>query len=101
MIRRPPRSTLFPYTTLFRSAGDARHCQAASLDTVTPRDPDTVSQRDTEDAPAMRREPHVELAKNGKKQTRRFDTDPGRRLGQPCPGRAQPPAQHLHRPTEG
>src|SRR3712207_7638105 len=25
MIRRPPRSTLFPYTTLFRSAGDLRH----------------------------------------------------------------------------
>src|SRR5258706_3418982 len=24
MIRRPPRSTLFPYTTLFRSASDAR-----------------------------------------------------------------------------
>src|SRR2546426_3402545 len=24
MIRRPPRSTLFPYTTLFRSATDAR-----------------------------------------------------------------------------
>src|SRR3712207_8736067 len=24
MIRRPPRSTLFPYTTLFRSAGDRR-----------------------------------------------------------------------------
>src|SRR2546427_4044689 len=24
MIRRPPRSTLFPYTTLFRSKG--RHC---------------------------------------------------------------------------
>src|SRR3712207_7045404 len=24
MIRRPPRSTLFPYTTLFRSAADAR-----------------------------------------------------------------------------
>src|SRR3712207_7408766 len=23
MIRRPPRSTLFPYTTLFRSGGDA------------------------------------------------------------------------------
>src|SRR5882757_3689669 len=39
MIRRPPRSTLFPYTTLFRSRrsrrrglgcrlGTARHCQA-------------------------------------------------------------------------
>src|SRR3712207_8413049 len=24
MIRRPPRSTLFPYTTLFRSSGDRR-----------------------------------------------------------------------------
>src|SRR5688572_31102318 len=24
MIRRPPRSTLFPYTTLFRSVGDDR-----------------------------------------------------------------------------
>src|SRR2546429_6050989 len=24
MIRRPPRSTLFPYTTLFRSLGDRR-----------------------------------------------------------------------------
>src|SRR3989454_8528903 len=24
MIRRPPRSTLFPYTTLFRSLGDSR-----------------------------------------------------------------------------
>src|SRR3989454_11407400 len=24
MIRRPPRSTLFPYTTLFRSSADAR-----------------------------------------------------------------------------
>src|SRR3989441_5974963 len=24
MIRRPPRSTLFPYTTLFRSLGDAK-----------------------------------------------------------------------------
>src|SRR2546422_6924878 len=26
MIRRPPRSTLFPYTTLFRSSRDAHPC---------------------------------------------------------------------------
>src|ERR1051325_11813425 len=26
MIRRPPRSTLFPYTTLFRSEGNAGEC---------------------------------------------------------------------------
>src|SRR5688572_32044515 len=29
MIRRPPRSTLFPYTTLFRSA-KAQRCEAGS-----------------------------------------------------------------------
>src|SRR5258705_9105465 len=29
MIRRPPRSTLFPYTTLFRSLGIGHHGQAA------------------------------------------------------------------------
>src|SRR5687768_17953165 len=29
MIRRPPRSTLFPYTTLFRSAGLFRHAEIA------------------------------------------------------------------------
>src|SRR3712207_7767249 len=27
MIRRPPRSTLFPYTTLFRSAADGRRAR--------------------------------------------------------------------------
>src|SRR2546427_8353995 len=31
MIRRPPRSTLFPYTTLFRSAIDVRVPAAAFL----------------------------------------------------------------------
>src|SRR3712207_7085344 len=33
MIRRPPRSTLFPYTTLFRSAGPARRARTAAGDT--------------------------------------------------------------------
>src|SRR5260221_14041423 len=33
MIRRPPRSTLFPYTTLFRSPPlpDAHECRAADV----------------------------------------------------------------------
>src|SRR3712207_6865229 len=37
MIRRPPRSTLFPYTTLFRSVGaghDIAHIQLARLQLV-------------------------------------------------------------------
>src|SRR3712207_6914749 len=34
MIRRPPRSTLFPYTTLFRSLGDLLGLQALALEHV-------------------------------------------------------------------
>src|SRR5258707_7141186 len=34
MIRRPPRSTLFPYTTLFRSALDAIQKRIAARATV-------------------------------------------------------------------
>src|SRR3712207_8094354 len=43
MIRRPPRSTLFPYTTLFRSIGNGRTKAAAtshSNDMNTPTAPD-------------------------------------------------------------
>src|SRR3712207_7879421 len=35
MIRRPPRSTLFPYTTLFRSVGPA-YCRARQHPDVAP-----------------------------------------------------------------
>src|SRR2546430_7206359 len=35
MIRRPPRSTLFPYTTLFRSGPEARHAPGQETE---PRD---------------------------------------------------------------
>src|SRR3712207_8377934 len=34
MIRRPPRSTLFPYTTLFRSQGEALALGPAVVDDV-------------------------------------------------------------------
>src|SRR5258706_5379442 len=47
MIRRPPRSTLFPYTTLFRSVKaaekDHRHHQRGE---GLPRDARDVAQRD-------------------------------------------------------
>src|SRR3712207_8927568 len=35
MIRRPPRSTLFPYTTLFRSVPGGRTCGSGSPATDT------------------------------------------------------------------
>src|SRR2546421_5340316 len=34
MIRRPPRSTLFPYTTLFRSSGSASSSSSAASDSA-------------------------------------------------------------------
>src|SRR3712207_7381155 len=34
MIRRPPRSTLFPYTTLFRSRGGVGHLEPTHRDVV-------------------------------------------------------------------
>src|SRR2546430_16458793 len=43
MIRRPPRSTLFPYTTLFRS-GAREPAQVPAPEPV--RDPEPVDQRD-------------------------------------------------------
>src|SRR6476660_10287545 len=39
MIRRPPRSTLFPYTTLFRSAAAVRAGAAPAPDRGTGRGP--------------------------------------------------------------
>src|SRR3712207_8327360 len=35
MIRRPPRSTLFPYTTLFRSPEEAAMFNGAPVETLT------------------------------------------------------------------
>src|SRR5256886_12012061 len=59
MIRRPPRSTLFPYTTLFRSARHTLHEGVA----VRPRDLELTHVRDVEQAdglahgPMLRRNP--------------------------------------------
>src|SRR5215813_12628709 len=36
MIRRPPRSTLFPYTTLFRSRGDPRSPRGSAHPALRP-----------------------------------------------------------------
>src|SRR3712207_8013386 len=41
MIRRPPRSTLFPYTTLFRSPADLRVLRQTASPAPTPSATDT------------------------------------------------------------
>src|SRR3989442_4174096 len=43
MIRRPPRSTLFPYTTLFRSRRSSRRRAAAPCPTSPPDRPPYAS----------------------------------------------------------
>src|SRR5436305_3092302 len=45
MIRRPPRSTLFPYTTLFRSRGRGGRPKAPTR-SPPPRTPASCSRRD-------------------------------------------------------
>src|SRR5256885_9530375 len=45
MIRRPPRSTLFPYTTLFRSRAKTTASRLATRDQLPKRAPRTRSQR--------------------------------------------------------
>src|SRR3712207_8834561 len=48
MIRRPPRSTLFPYTTLFRSTWGMGHCSGNlrdSRDILDSRSPASVDCR--------------------------------------------------------
>src|SRR2546422_6087090 len=42
MIRRPPRSTLFPYTTLFRSQHDRRRMRRVRVEGRCARDPHLV-----------------------------------------------------------
>src|SRR3712207_8271269 len=46
MIRRPPRSTLFPYTTLFRSDQRFWRTQLPTQDDMTPASPSSPPRRD-------------------------------------------------------
>src|SRR3712207_9120521 len=46
MIRRPPRSTLFPYTTLFRSV---THSRATSVEVTVTRDQGVATMRIEDD----------------------------------------------------
>src|SRR3712207_7561437 len=50
MIRRPPRSTLFPYTTLFRSVGGAGPAAAATRGEAAGGRPRDRDQRGLSDA---------------------------------------------------
>src|SRR3989442_10678129 len=80
MIRRPPRSTLFPYTTLFRSplklfdymglgvpaiVSDFPEMRRIAVETcrfgvvIPPKDPHTIGQRSEEHTSELQSRPHL------------------------------------------
>src|SRR3712207_8894929 len=71
MIRRPPRSTLFPYTTLFRSVtightvADTRTDRDTVADPHAGADPDTLAHADSVRRGAARSADHDPHARTG------------------------------------
>src|SRR3712207_7388132 len=64
MIRRPPRSTLFPYTTLFRSGGyprRTRRCRVTSGGRVPPKTADAAGPGAIPHHPGRRLMPLAEI----------------------------------------
>src|SRR5436305_9243222 len=57
MIRRPPRSTLFPYTTLFRSTISSPGCECLGKD--TPVSNSTSTWRSEEHTSELQSRPHL------------------------------------------
>src|SRR5256885_7228853 len=81
MIRRPPRSTLFPYTTLFRSAGDERRAIARSAGVGVPEPHPRRLQRqhlrggaEAEDAPAHAAAEAAEAPAEGDRKSTRLNS---------------------------
>src|SRR2546429_3753917 len=58
MIRRPPRSTLFPYTTLFRSVSDSA-ARASGATRLGPKRATRTTALISRDAVVMRSEEHT------------------------------------------
>src|SRR3989449_9409448 len=101
MIRRPPRSTLFPYTTLFRSAVQHLELEAGRRDASPARE----RLRVRDDPDVVRRDPGVDAALEqllhaadvvridiGFRRERDLGWLLGRPLAEPHPG---PPGDHV------
>src|SRR3989442_5945461 len=77
MIRRPPRSTLFPYTTLFRSSNDERGSKSSSAKLIVPLTGTVVGggtmSRSEEHTSELQSRPHLvcRLLLEKKKKTRK------------------------------
>src|SRR3712207_6877775 len=66
MIRRPPRSTLFPYTTLFRSVGEDVAAKVAGVQ--------VVRRRRAEILPRRRRRRRTAVPREGDRKSTRLNS---------------------------
>src|SRR2546427_7294336 len=71
MIRRPPRSTLFPYTTLFRSAARGAREQAHTQPLLQP--PHGMAERGRGHTKALRRSREAPLFRHGQERRERSE----------------------------
>src|SRR5690348_17430961 len=86
MIRRPPRSTLFPYTTLFRSPCRSRTssaprcgsgcCAAASIDAFSSGMPPAASARSEEHTSELQSPVHLVCRLLLEKKKKKTKTNP-------------------------
>src|SRR5260370_17052062 len=102
MIRRPPRSTLFPYTTLFRSASSWKCCWSAPHEVPAGPDRHHRSEEHTSELQSHLNLVCRLLLEKKKKATYQIDTDSSNltilhrfvsALNSTTP---PPPSHHLH-----
>src|SRR3989442_11231812 len=101
MIRRPPRSTLFPYTTLFRSEhgyGD-RAVDGGAAEERRCRHVDLARARHVEDAPPARALPDQRRGEEREGAGEHDQVEPGQPRGvEPAPERGEEQHAHEHEP---
>src|SRR2546425_5601555 len=95
MIRRPPRSTLFPYTTLFRSPTLGSAARSTADRPATPSDPESKCWRSEEHTSELQSLAYLvcrlllEKKKNIKEDIRHVDNDARHHYNEQAPiGRA-------------
>src|SRR2546430_11136317 len=98
MIRRPPRSTLFPYTTLFRSAHGARtgRERAGELDSRVPADLRRQDGRSEGAAMDSRSEEHTSELQSQSNLVCRLLLEKKNQRGPQLPQGSTQPTAHAH-----
>src|SRR3989442_6290870 len=82
MIRRPPRSTLFPYTTLFRSQAFRQHPQVRAL--LPQLQADVAAGRSEEHTSELQSRPHLVCRLLLEKKKTKISRYGMRRFGSNC-----------------